>query len=101
MSPLGGIPGLLSRRPRDDVQPDAELQLPAVLGGACPDPVELLLHLFRWLAPGEVDVRTCRGELYAFRRRTAEEYRGLHLRTTVQRSPLDLHVFTVEVQRVR
>jgi hypothetical protein len=54
--PFGLGPRLGRRVAADHVQPDAEPQRPARLGGLLPDPGQLLGDLGRRLAPGQVDL---------------------------------------------
>jgi len=66
------LPGLLVGLADNEMQPDAEGNLPAPFFGGSAHGLDLLLHLFRWLAPGQIFVATAGEELDAGIRRSAE-----------------------------
>src|SRR6185295_3537924 len=93
-------PGLPFGVPGNHVQPDAEPQLPARLGGQPSHPGQLLRHLGRRLAPGQVRVRVAGGDRPGGRRRAAEVDAGYRIRRRHHGGLLDLVVPAVEVERL-
>ena len=81
---------------RDRVQPDAEAQLAAGVGGELADTVELEADILGPLAPREVDVRVAGGHPSGSRRGSAEVDQRLRVGDLRQRRVLDAQVLALE-----